>query len=89
MQKLSYRTPDRTKEMLNDIIEGCLKEANKKVQPLRYHHGILANTHMRYLRLKEQVRSTEANIALADKAASIWSKIQLPEQQLTDLFEMM
>jgi SpoVK/Ycf46/Vps4 family AAA+-type ATPase len=89
MQKLSYRSPDGTKEMLNDIIEGCLKEANGKLQPLRYQYGILANTHMRYLRLKEQVRLTEANIALADKAAAIWSKIHLPEDQLTDLFEMM
>jgi SpoVK/Ycf46/Vps4 family AAA+-type ATPase len=89
MKKVSYRTPDGAKETLNDIIEGCLKEANKKLQQLRYHFGILANTHMRYLRLKEQVRVTEANIALADKAESIWSKIQLTEHQLTDLFEMM
>jgi len=89
MKKLSYCTPDGTKEMPNDLIEGCLKEASKKLQQLRYHYGILANTHMRYLRLKEQVRLTEANIAMAEKATSIWSKSQLPEHQLTDLFEMM
>jgi hypothetical protein len=41
-----------------------LKDADKTLEQLRYHFGTLANTHMRYARPKEQVKLTEANIAM-------------------------